>query len=463
MQISFRHCVIGLAAFAIAFSVQPWAAAQSTESGPPIQLVQPQGPSAPPAVITLQDALDRAKKIDTPFQLATADVQIAREDRIQAKSSLLPSIVHTTTYMGTQGNGLLPSGRFVTNDGVHVYRSWATLHQEFTPNTVLQTGYRRAQVSEALAMARVEIAQRGLALTVTRNYYALVTAQRKYGTAQQSVQQAMRFFDISQQAERVGQVAHSDVVKAELQYQQQKQNFDEATLVMENARLGLAVLIFPMLNENFTVVDDLDSAQALPPFPDIQTMAERENPDLRVAEQAQRQATLDIRGARNAFLPTLVIDADYGIEANAFKFHSTVAAAPQYGPVPNLGYFITGTLRVPLWDWGTLRSKVRQAETRAEQARLVLTQAQRQLISNLYAYYNEALVARSAVDSLRHAADLATESLRLINLRYQAGESTALEVVDAQNTLFQARNAYDDAQSRYRVALATLQTLTGIF
>ena len=445
------------------FSVQPWATAQGTESGAPIQLVQPQGPGAPPAVITLQDALDRAKQNDAQFQIALTDAQIAREDRIQAKSSLLPSLSQNTIYTGTQGNGVLPSGRYVENDGVHVYRSAPIVHQELSANTVLLTPYRRSQAAEALALARVEIAQRGLTVTVTRNYYALVTAQRKYATAQQAVQQAMRFFDISQQAESVGQVAHSDVVKAELQYQQQKQNFDEATLAMENARLSLAVLIFPMFNENFTVVDDLDAARGLPPFPEIQTMAARENPDLRVAQEALRQADFDVRGARNARFPSLVIDAHYGIDANAFKLHSTVAAAPERGPLPNLGYLLVGTLTVPIWDWGTLRSKVRQAQTRAELARVQLTQAQRQLIGNLYAFYNEALVARSAVDNLRHAADLATESLRLINLRYQAGESTALEVVDAQNTLVQARNAYDDAQARYRLALAMLQTLTGIF
>ena len=82
---------------------------------------------------------------------------------------------------------------------------------------------------------------------------------------------------------------------------------------------------------------------------------------------------------------------------------------------------------------------------------------------NLYTMYNEALAARAAVQSLQHVADLATESLRLTNLRYQAGESTALEVVDGQNTLVQARNAADDAEARYRVALAELQTLTGRF
>jgi outer membrane protein TolC len=46
-------------------------------------------------------------------------------------------------------------------------------------------------------------------------------------------------------------------------------------------------------------------------------------------------------------------------------------------------------------------------------------------------------------------------------LRYQAGEATVLEVVDAQTTLLQARNAFDDGLVRYRMALAALQTLTG--
>ena len=72
-------------------------------------------------------------------------------------------------------------------------------------------------------------------------------------------------------------------------------------------------------------------------------------------------------------------------------------------------------------------------------------------------------MARSSVEASRHTAELAAESLRLINLRYTAGASTTLEVVDAQNTLVTARNAYDDAQARYRAALANLQTLTGNF
>ena len=63
----------------------------------------------------------------------------------------------------------------------------------------------------------------------------------------------------------------------------------------------------------------------------------------------------------------------------------------------------------------------------------------------------------------RRAADLAAESLPQNISRYQAGEATALEVVDAHNTLTQACNALDDGELRYRVAVANLQTLTGKF
>src|SRR2546422_3186233 len=365
---------------------------------PSLQFARPQGPGAPPPVITLQDALERAKQVDAPYQLAIADASVAREDRIQAKSALFPSATHTTQYLGTQGNGTLPSGRFVTNDGVHVYRSWGIVHQDINPNTFYKSSYRRAQAAEALAAAKVEIAQRGLAVTVTRNYYALVTSQRKYATAQQGLQQAQRFLQITQQQEQSGQVARSDVVKAQIQYEQQRQGFQEAMLGMESARLNLAVLLFPELNENFTVINDLDSARTLPPFPDIQSMAARENPDIRAAQAALRQAGFDVRGARNASLPSLAIDANYGIEANKFAMRSVIAAAPQYGPLPNLGYYIVGNFTLPIFDWGTRQSRIRQAQARQQQAQVELTHTQRQVLGNLYLFYNEALTARAAVD-----------------------------------------------------------------
>jgi outer membrane protein TolC len=337
------------------------------------------------------------------------------------------------------------------------------LHQDFTAGIFKGTGIDRAAAAEAIACARAEVARRGLTPAVTKAYYALIVAQRKYGTAQQSLDQARHSLDISQNLEHGREVAHSDTVKFQLQEIAQQQALREAQLAMQSARLDLAALLFQDLNENFSVVDDLDKAPALPDLAEVQGMAVRENPTLRAAVSALRAADLDISTARQAYLPSLSVDFVYGIEANAFALHSTVAADPRLGPLPNLGYFLTASLNIPVWDWGVRRSKVHQAELKHEQAAVELSAAQRESIKNLRDYYLESRTARDLVDLLRHAAELASESLRLNGLRYQAGEATVLELVDAQNTVTQARNAYDDGMARYRLALANLQTLTGTF
>ena len=429
----------------------------------PVPLVHPEQPAAPPVVITLQDALERAQRNDVQFQTTVSEAEIARGDRVQAKSSLLPTLSATTQWLGNQANGVNPNGRFVSLDGVNMYRVWGVAHQEVSLGTFTLSPLRKAQYAEAAARARVEVAQRGLAVTVTRTYYSLVAAQRKYATAQQAAQQSARFLQIARQQERAGQVARSDVVRAEIQDRQQQQGYSDAFVAMDTARLALAVLISSTFDENFTVVDDLHAAPALPPFDDVRGMAARANPDLRAADQSLRAAVEEVRVAHNAFYPTLTIDAVYGIEANEFALHSAIAAQPELGILPNLGYFVTANLNVPIWDWNGLRSKLAQSESRRRLAQVTLTQTQRQLMSSLYSLYNEAVAAKSAVDNLQRVAELAAENLRLTNLRYQAGESTALEVVDAQNTVVQARNAADDAETRHRVAVAQLQTVTGPF
>jgi outer membrane protein TolC len=423
----------------------------------------PNSSQTAPQTLTLKDALDLAQKNDPAFLTALNDAAIAQEDRAQARAAVLPTFAARSEYLGTQGNGKLASGRFVTNDGVHVYRDWVTMHQDLSPGTFMRTGIKRADAAMALARAKADVARRGLSGTVAKTYYGLIAAQRKYATAQQALDQSQRSLQISQDLERGREVAHSDVVKSQLQYTAQQQAFQEAKLAMESARLDLAVLLFRDFNENFSIVDDLDVAPALPPMADVEAMAGRENPVLAQAMAAIRSTELDIAIARQAFLPTLSLDPVYGIEANAFGLHSPVAAARELGPLPNLGYFVTASLNMPLWDWGVRRSKVRQAELKRQQANLDLSTAQRTLLRNLRGFFEEAQTARDQVALLRQAVDLASESLRLNTLRYQAGEATILELVDAQTTLTQARNAYDDGLVRYRVALGNLQTLTGVF
>jgi outer membrane protein TolC len=167
-----------------------------------------------------------------------------------------------------------------------------------------------------------------------------------------------------------------------------------------------------------------------------------------------RQEEFGVSVARSAYLPSLSFDYFFGINANQFATHD------QEGH-NLLGSVAQATLNIPVFNWWTTRSRIRQAELKRQQAQLDLTLTQRELVSNLRSSYLEARSALAQLNTLKQSLDLSAESLRLTNLRYEAGEVTVLEVVDAQSTLAQARNTYDDGLSRYRLALANLQTLTG--
>jgi outer membrane protein TolC len=424
---------------------------------------QPAASKPGPVTLTVKDALVMAEKNDPAVLAAIGDAASANEDRRQARAALYPSLSGRSEYLGTQGNGKLAESRFVTNDGVHVYRDWAVVHQDLSPGTLSGSGVQRATASQALAHAKLEIARRGLVATVTRNYYALIVAQRKYATAQTSVDQAHRSLQISQDLERGREVAHSDVVRSQLIENAALQALQESKLAMENTRLDLAVLLYRDFNEDFSIVDDLDVAPPLPSLEEAETMASRSNPSLSAAIETLRASRIDVKIARQAFLPTLTLDAVYGIEANAFALNSTVASAKQDGPLPNLGYFITASLNVPVWDWGVRRSKLKQSELRHDEAEADLSAAQRALVRNLRGFYGEAQLAHDQIDLLRRAVDLASESLRLNTLRYQAGEAAIVDLVDAQAGAIQTQNAYYDGMSRYRLAVVNLQTITGTF
>jgi outer membrane protein TolC len=414
--------------------------------------------SSAPLTITLQDALTRAKANEPVFRSALTNYGIARENTVQARAALLPNATYNAGYIYTEGNGTA-SGRFIANNGVHEYLSEGDLHQSISWQDAAE--YRLARAKEALAKAQSEIAIRGLVVTVTQAYYGFVVAQRKYSIAQRAAGEAQHFFDITQKLERGGEVAHSDTIKAQLQFQQQQRALQEAQLEMERSRLELAVMIFPNFNQDFTSVDDLENIAPLPSYQEAEALAGNENPQLRAALAVVKAANQEVAVAWNSFLPSLSLDYFYGIDASRFAVNGIDPLTGR--SIHNLGYAATATLSLPVWNWGASRSKVKAAHLDQQQAQVELSFAQRKMMADLKTLYGEAQTARAELESLRQSADLAAESLRLTTLRYQAGEATALEVVDAQNTLTSAQNALGDGQVRFRVAVASLQTITGAF
>ena len=422
---------------------------QTTQAPPQVSSNQ----SSSSVTLTLEDALTRAKANSPQFQAALTQLGLAREDRVQARAALLPGLNYTNSFIYTQGNGS-PAGVYVANNGVHEYISQGVAHEALGFGSV--GDYQRAKAAQALAKARAEIAARGLVVTVVQSFYGLLVAQEKTLNTARATDEAQHFLDLSKKLEAGGEVAHSDVIKAEIQANDAQRQLQDTRLAEQNARLALAVLLFPNFFQDFTLVNDLSAPPALPARSEVEQLAKNNNPELHAALSALMVANKEVTVARAGHLPSLTVDMFYGIDANQF-------ATEDRNGFRNLGYAGAATLNIPIFSWGATQSKVKQAELQRHQAQVELSAAQRQALADFQSFYAEAQTALGQIDTLHSSADLAAESLRLTNLRYQAGEATALEVVDAQNTLTLARNAYHDGEARYRLALANLQTLTGTF
>src|SRR4029079_11232851 len=95
-----------------------------------------------------------------------------------------------------------------------------------------------------------------------------------------------------------------------------------------------------------------------------------------------------VASAKAAYFPDLALNFTYGIDAPQFA---------KNGPdgVRNLGYSISGTLDIPVWDWLSTQKRVKQSEIRRDVAKINLTSAQRRLIATLEEVYAEASAAQA--------------------------------------------------------------------
>lgn len=420
-----------------------------------------QAPNAAAAPLTLGEVIRRAEANEPAFAAASAESRATALERRDAKAALLPSATYHNQYLFTESNRTKATTTqggtdqslpvFIANNALHEYYSQGSFDEKV--GLAQMAAVKLASANAARAQAEAEIARRGLVQAVVGLYYGVGAAAEKIRVAQEALDEASRFLDVTTKREEGREAAHSDVLKARLSRQQRERELDEAKLTEARTRLELGVLLFPDPATAFTLAPPGSRAE-LPDRGSVDAAAKGNNPEIRSALAGLQASEATHLGAEAALLPDLALNFTYGIDAPQFA---------KYGPdgARNLGYSASATLDLPVWDWLTSERKVKEAKIRSEAARTALSAAQRRLLADLSAFYQEAEVARRQLTSLDATVTDARESLRLTNLRYVNGEGTVLDVVDAQNTLITAENAQSDGVVRYETALAQLETLTG--
>jgi len=299
--------------------------------------------------------------------------------------------------------------------------------------------YEGARQSLEAAFNDARLSARSAYLTVLRNQALVVVAEDTLKDAQGRLDQAKQEF--AQQ-----QIAKIDVERFDAQAAQSTSDLINAQNNLKLSEYALNQTLARPVDTPFR----LEDVETLPSIPDNQ---ERIDKTAQVARPESRslldqiKALALIRRAQEAGLnPSLDLGLGYQRNVTTTLLQSEPASLA-----------MTVTLNVPVFDSGATRARVREARQDETTAKITLQQTQlgiSQEIKNSFANLESAEARLSNAD---RQVKLAEEVFRLAKVRQDAGEGTYVEVIDAENSLAQAKDGYVSAKYDFFQAYSQLQ------
>ncbi|MDH4259674.1 MAG: efflux transporter outer membrane subunit [Gammaproteobacteria bacterium] len=221
----------------------------------------------------------------------------------------------------------------------------------------------------------------------------------------------------------------------------------EADVVRQEQRLAV-LTAWPVE----TLRSNLAPQATIPELPELVATGTPEQwlkrrPDIRSAERELAAATADVGVEIAEFFPKLELLGSFGWTGQSREEIGQRAAERwSYGP----------SLTWSFLNIGRVRQKVKASEARADGA---IARYQETVLRALEETENALAgfrAANQAEDELRAAAEAAGEAARLSKMRYDAGASEYLTLLDAERTLLDLENQHVQAESRRATALAAL-------
>lgn len=175
-------------------------------------------------------------------------------------------------------------------------------------------------------------------------------------------------------------------------------------------------------------------------------------PDILLAEQTLVAANARVGAAKASLFPTISLTGAYGSASPELSGLFT-------GPA-RVWNFVPG-VTLPIFSGGTLWARLGASEAQREQALAAYEQAIRAAFRETEdALVGVAKTGEQQATQARLLAEVARYA-RLARLRYEAGITSSLEVLDSQRTLFSAEQGHVQAQSAALVAAIDLYKALG--
>ncbi|HTV56474.1 MAG TPA: TolC family protein [Terriglobia bacterium] len=416
---------------------------------------------ATPGVLPLSvvDAIERGLRYNLGILLTEQSSRSARGERWEALSTLLPHLTTSTTGIDQEINlealGFPPSliksfpgfpiivGPFTTFDARAAVSApvlnLSSLHQV------------HAAADDVRAAEYTYQDARNLVVLVVGNAYLLANSgQARVDSAQADVDTAQALYDQAVDRFHAGLSPQIDQLRAQVELKSRQEELLAAENAFATDKLNLARVIGLPGGQRFV----LTSRNPYAPLEGITVKgalaeAYENRPDYKAAAAQVRAAEQSRRAIADERLPSVNFDANFGdIGLSVSNSHET--------------FLVSGTLNIPVFQGGRIRGELIQADAQLKQAQDQLRNLNAQIDYDVRTAVLNLNTAAAQVRVAQSNVNLAQETLQQARDRFAAGVTDNIEVVQAQDALANAREAYISSLYQHNLAKVSLARAIGV-
>ena len=422
-------------------------------------------------VTILQLALDN----DPSLKQAQASYRANRENVIQSRSSMLPSLgVGAGTSRLTSGytdSQYINMTNPLTGETVrtkvrddHSFRpginnhNWGVSLTQSVFNLPNWYSFQSAEATDRAAAVNLAAQEQDLIMRVATAYFDVLRAQDLLETNIQEEEAAQRSLDQTQQREAVGLVAITDVYDSQAAYDLARnttilqQDFLRSRYEALEAITGQGHPDIDELLDNFPIVEVEGNLNQW------ETQADNNSLAIAAAEFNLDASRKTLRARKSDRLPTLDLQGFYGHIVTA----PIVSQGVQIGGGASDRTQLALNLNIPLYTGGTLSSRKRAAEYNVVAAQESLELTKRELTQNIRNAYRRVNTDVLVVAQRQQSITSAQSAMDATELGAEVGTRNIVEVLLARENLFRALRMYADARYTYVIDTLVLKQIAGI-
>jgi outer membrane protein TolC len=403
--------------------------------------------------LTLADAIQRGLAHNLQALLDEQRVHQAEGARWQALSGLLPNLSTSLSAAREKINlaafGFTAPGIPQLVGPFNVYDARVRVSQPVIDLGAINQSRAGSHLLEAEKASYADT--RSLVVAAVTNLYLVAVADKsRVDAAEAEVKTAEAVHQLAVDQNAAGVVPKLDALRADVELRAARQRLIVVRNDLDKGKLALARAIGLPLGQVFSLADAVPFVPA--PALDVQAisrLAYNGRDDYRAAQARVAAAEASLAAARQAHLPTLTVDADYGAIGNTTSsMLATFTAA--------------AAVHLPIFDAGRTRARTIEATAELLSRRAEAEDLRARIYYDVQTAMLDLGAASDQVAVAREAVTVAEQALAQSEDRFRAGVASNLEVVQAQQALTAARENFIASLYSHNVAKASLARAVGL-